>query len=91
MAGSNKEFAAPPQTRGLSIVVPLYNEAAALARLHARLLDMARVLGDKRSLPCEVVYVDDGSRDDTRAIARGLPASAAGERFNAARANKNTL
>ena len=75
MAGSNKEFAAPPQTRGLSIVVPLYNEAAALARLHARLLDMARVLGDKRSLPCEVVYVDDGSRDDTLAIARGLPAS----------------
>jgi len=75
VAGSNKEFAAPPQTRGLSIVVPLYNEAASLARLHARLLDMARVLGDKRSLPCEVVYVDDGSRDDTLAIARGLPAS----------------
>jgi len=75
VAGGNKEFAAPPQTRGLSIVVPLYNEAASLARLHARLLDMARVLGDKRSLPCEVVYVDDGSRDDTLAIARGLPAS----------------
>jgi polyisoprenyl-phosphate glycosyltransferase len=75
VAGSNKEFGAAPEMRGLSIVVPLYNEAAALARLHARLVEIARVLGDKRSLPCEVVYVDDGSRDDTLAIVRALPAS----------------
>ena len=61
---------------GLSIVVPLYNEARGLARLHEQLSDAARALTGKRGLAVEVVYVDDGSRDDTLAIARGLPASA---------------
>ena len=61
---------------GLSIVVPLHNEAASLARLHAELVEIARTLGARRSLACEVVYVDDGSHDDTLAIARALPASA---------------
>ena len=61
---------------GLSIVVPLHNEAASLARLHAKLVDVARALAARRSLACEVVYVDDGSIDDTLAIARQLPASA---------------
>ncbi len=61
---------------GLSIVVPLYNEAASLARVHAGLIEVARTLGAERSLACEVVYVDDGSGDDTLAIARALPANA---------------
>ena len=61
---------------GLSIVVPLYNEAASLERLHARLVEVAQNLQKTRSLSCEVVYVDDGSGDDTLAIARGLPATA---------------
>ena len=61
---------------GLTIVVPLYNEALGLARLHAQLSDVARGLASKRGLPVEVVYVDDGSRDDTLAIAHSLPASA---------------
>ncbi len=60
---------------GLSIVVPLHNEHASLARLHARLTDVARELRVTRSLGCEVVYVDDGSRDDTLTIASGLPAT----------------
>jgi len=60
---------------GLSIVVPLYNEANGLARLHAQLVDVARKLADKRDLSVEVVYVDDGSRDETLKIARGLPAA----------------
>jgi polyisoprenyl-phosphate glycosyltransferase len=60
---------------GLSIVVPLYNEAASLARMHARLIEVARTLRATRSLACEVVYVDDGSRDDTLALARALPAA----------------
>jgi len=60
---------------GLSIVVPLHNEAASLARLHAKLVDVAQALGAPRSLACEVVYVDDGSIDETLAIARQLPAS----------------
>ncbi len=60
---------------GLSIVVPLYNEASGLARLHAQLCDVARKLAEKRDLSVEVVYVDDGSSDDTLKIARGLPAA----------------
>ena len=46
---------------GLSIVVPLYNEARGLARLHEQLSDAARALTQKRGLLVEVVYVDDGS------------------------------
>ncbi len=61
--------------RGLSIVVPLYNESASLERLHARLTEIAERLAATRALPCEVVYVDDGSRDGTLAIARDLPAA----------------
>jgi glycosyltransferase involved in cell wall biosynthesis len=60
---------------GLSIVVPLFNEAASLERLHTRLVEVAEHLAASRSLVCEVVYVDDGSHDDTLAIARALPAS----------------
>ena len=62
--------------QGLSIVVPLYNEAATLERLHARLIEVAQQLAVTRALACEVVYVDDGSRDGTLAIARELPATA---------------
>jgi glycosyltransferase involved in cell wall biosynthesis len=61
---------------GLSIVVPLYNEAKGLARLHAQLSDVARELSEKRDLGVEVVYVDDGSSDDTLKVARALPAAA---------------
>jgi len=63
------------QTAGLSIIVPLFNEAAGLASLHARLAEVAHRLKEKRALHCEVVYVDDGSRDATLSIARELPAS----------------
>jgi len=45
----------------LSVVVPLFNEAATLAELHRRLTAVLFVLG--RS--AEVVYVDDGSADGT--------------------------
>jgi glycosyltransferase involved in cell wall biosynthesis len=59
---------------GLSIVVPLFNEAANVAALHARLVDAARRLRTERGLATEVVYVDDGSRDATLAAAEELPA-----------------
>jgi glycosyltransferase involved in cell wall biosynthesis len=61
---------------GLSIVVPIYNESAGLERLHAGLVEAAQRLAATRGLACEVVYVDDGSRDGSLAIARGLPATA---------------
>src|SRR5881394_3748385 len=68
--------AATAAAQGLSIVVPLYNEAAGLARLHERLCGLARTLRQRYGLVCEVVYVDDGSTDTTLAIARGLVADA---------------
>jgi polyisoprenyl-phosphate glycosyltransferase len=60
--------------RGLSIVVPVYNEAAGLTLLHQRLSDLAATLHQRYQLGCEVVYVDDGSTDATLSVARGLKA-----------------
>ena len=68
--------AASAAARGLSIVVPLYNEAAGLAMLHERLIGLARSLHARYGLASEVVYVDDGSADATLAIARSLAAEA---------------
>src|ERR1700694_1716010 len=77
---------------GLSIVVPVFNEAGGLGALHARVAEAARQLRAARGLTsgggyvggslraprglkCEVVSVDDGSRDDTLKVAQGLPAT----------------
>jgi glycosyltransferase involved in cell wall biosynthesis len=62
--------------QGLSIVVPVYNEAPGLALFHERLGTLAATLKQRHSLACEVIYVDDGSADGTLAIARSLPAGA---------------
>ncbi len=62
------------QTAGLSIVVPVFNESAGLARFHAILADAVRRIRATWRLDCELIYVDDGSRDDTLAIAKSLPA-----------------
>src|SRR5476649_379170 len=59
---------------GLSIVVPLFNEAKGLVSLHERIAEVARFLKSKRGLDVELVYVDDGSSDDTSRIAHSLPA-----------------
>ena len=61
----------PAAARGLSIMVPLYNEAASVGRLHAQLIDVAQTLAAKYALTCEVIYVDDGSSDDSLAVAAG--------------------
>jgi glycosyltransferase involved in cell wall biosynthesis len=63
-----------PAEAGLSIVVPLFNEAAGLPRFHAELAQIARQLRQSRALATEVVYVDDGSADGSLAVAHGLPA-----------------
>ncbi|HEY4204652.1 MAG TPA: glycosyltransferase family 2 protein [Xanthobacteraceae bacterium] len=62
-------------SRELSIVVPLYNEAAGLVRLHERLAELADTLKQRFGLACEVIYIDDGSADATLSIARNLPAT----------------
>ncbi|AXK83471.1 glycosyltransferase [Pseudolabrys taiwanensis] len=64
-------------TQGLSIVVPVFNESKGLPSLHERISEVARFLHAKRGLAVEIVYVDDGSRDDTYLVAQALPATAA--------------
>src|ERR1700723_3536965 len=68
--------AATAAAQGLSIVVPLYNEAAGLSFLPDRLGGLARALRQRYGLASEVVYVDDGSSDTTLDVARGLAADA---------------
>ncbi len=54
----------------LTVVVPAYNESSGLREFHARL---APVL-DQLDLDSRVLYVDDGSRDDTWEVIRSLHA-----------------
>ncbi|WP_454917759.1 glycosyltransferase family 2 protein [Xanthobacter sediminis] len=61
-------------TPDLSIVVPVYNEAAGLALFHERLSHSARAEAEARGLKVEIVYVDDGSRDGSARLAATLPA-----------------
>ena len=49
----------------LSVVVPAFDEQAVLPEFHARL---AAVFDRLVDLDCEVIYVNDGSRDRTRAV-----------------------
>lgn len=65
------------RAEGLTIVVPAFNEASGLPALHRKLMQLTARLRDERGLKCEIVYVDDGSRDDTFAIASTLPAETA--------------
>ncbi len=55
----------------ISVVVPCYNEAEGLAAFHARLAAVMAGLG----APWEVVYIDDGSTDGTRAVMEALATS----------------
>jgi undecaprenyl-phosphate 4-deoxy-4-formamido-L-arabinose transferase len=48
----------------LSIVIPVYNEEAGLANLFARLYPAM----DKLAIPYEVIFVNDGSRDNSVSI-----------------------
>jgi undecaprenyl-phosphate 4-deoxy-4-formamido-L-arabinose transferase len=48
----------------LSIVIPVYNEEAGLANLFARLYPAM----DKLGLPYEIIFVNDGSRDNSVSI-----------------------
>jgi glycosyltransferase involved in cell wall biosynthesis len=53
----------------ISVVIPLYNEAESLATLHA---ELDRVFASEALGPAEFVFVDDGSRDGSWAVVRGL-------------------
>ncbi len=45
----------------LSVVIPLFNEELNVEQLHRRLVDSLDTLGE----PYEILFVNDGSRDDT--------------------------
>ncbi len=55
----------------LTVVVPAYNESAVLAIFHERLCGVL----DTLSLQCDVLYIDDGSTDDTWTIMQSLAAA----------------
>jgi glycosyltransferase involved in cell wall biosynthesis len=67
----------------LAVVVPAYNEGEGLREFHARL---AQVF-DGLDLQASVLYVDDGSRDDTWAVIEALAAQDA--RVAALRLSRN--
>ncbi len=56
----------------LSVVVPCFNEQACLAETHARL---TATLERIPALGFELIYVDDGSSDDTLGLLRGIQSS----------------
>ncbi len=55
----------------LSIVIPVYNEAQSLEALHREICEVAAANGYE----LEVIFVDDGSRDDSWEIIRRLAAA----------------
>jgi len=55
----------------ISVVVPAFNEAESLPRLHAELTQALDAMGR----PWEVVFVDDGSRDGTEQVLESLAAA----------------
>src|SRR5437763_14426588 len=61
---------AAPRLRGLSIVLPCYDEAANVERAIAEAAAVAERVADAH----EVIVVDDGSRDETRALAEARAA-----------------
>ena len=57
---------APPFLPDVSVIIPAYNEAAGIAAT------VRSMTGSRYRGRLEIVVVDDGSADDTAAIARGL-------------------
>ena len=67
----------------LSIVIPVYNESESLAELFAELADVAKA----EQLEVDIVFVDDGSTDDSWDVIRRL--AAADDRVRGIRFRRN--
>ncbi|MFF2043708.1 glycosyltransferase family 2 protein [Kitasatospora sp. NPDC058170] len=68
----------------MTVVVPCFNEESVLRETHARLV---RALRAGRGVTYEVLYVDDGSTDDTWSLIREFAAGS--EHVRAARLSRN--
>ncbi len=71
------------ETPSVSVVIPVFNEAPTLVDLHERLVRTLTEIGR----PWEVIFVDDGSVDDSPSILRALHARDAAVRV--VRFNRN--
>ena len=49
------------QSKNLSIIVPVYNEAESVEGLHREIAEVLKTL----NRDCEIIFIDDGSIDDT--------------------------
>jgi polyisoprenyl-phosphate glycosyltransferase len=67
----------------LTVVVPAYNESDVLAIFNERLFGVL----DKLPLQCDVLYIDDGSQDDTWSLIQSLAAE--DERIGAIKLSRN--
>ncbi|NRF62435.1 glycosyltransferase family 2 protein [Vibrio coralliilyticus] len=54
----------------LSVIVPYYNEAEVLPELHQRITEVLSALPDS----CEIIYVDDGSSDNSLQLVESFTA-----------------
>ncbi len=68
----------------ISIVVPCYNESETIGLFHAAI---CRVMQNARSLRFEVIFVDDGSKDDT--LQRLIDIATADSRFRVIELSRN--
>ena len=68
---ASSETEPSPVCRLVSVVVPVFNEADVLSMFHARLSSVL----DALDFPGEVIYVNDGSTDETGALLASLQRS----------------
>ncbi|OEE79061.1 glycosyltransferase family 2 protein [Vibrio genomosp. F6] len=55
----------------LSVIVPYFNEQEVLPECHSRLTAVLDALDDR----CEIIYIDDGSSDNSKALVESFPVS----------------
>jgi dolichol-phosphate mannosyltransferase len=58
----------PSRPKLLSLVIPVYNEAESLPELHREISEVAQ----RESLNIEIIFIDDGSSDDSWKIVKQL-------------------